>query len=319
LEIYELYLQNFYSDDTSFIFGRKKIKDRRSWWYDNPLDLVGFRTKRDLFGLQGYLGTRLGDEVINDDADARARLDKTRFALLHGIYEYRYNRFLEGFLLYERAYPDYPSRYKRRAAWVGGRYRAIYEGRSSIDEAWLDLGFVRGKEEIGGGRYFSGVGLDLGVRHEPLGSPFAFVAQFAYGQGGDNHYTQPWIAYRRSNFYDRNLSIRYYGELLDPDLNNILIAALRGIYHRGASTYMLSGYKYYQETPRVNYFRVNSFYPTSGDDADIGAEVDFHYQYRLDRYYFKLVLSYFMGGGAYDYLDEPDAFKIYFGMRYYWR
>jgi len=318
LEIYELYLQNFYSDDTSFLFGRKKIKDKRSWWYDNPLDLVGFRTRWDLFGLEGYLGTRIGDEVINDDADARARLDGTRFALLHGVYEYRYNRFLEGFALYERSYPDTPTRYKRRAAWIGGRYRAIYESPASIDEAWLDLGFVRGKEELGE-NWFSGVGLDLGVRHAPLDRPYGFIAQFAYGQGGDDHYTQPWIAYRRSNFYDRNLSIRYYGELLDPDLRNIYIAALRGFYHKGRSTYMLSGYKYWQEVPRVEYFRANSFYPTSGEDADIGAEIDFHYQYRIDRYYFKLVLAYFMGGGAYDYLDEPDAFKIYFGLRYYWR
>jgi len=319
LEIYELYLQNFYSDDTSFLFGRKKIKDKRSWWYNNPLDLVGFRTKRDLLGLEGYIGTRIGDEVINDDADARSRLDKTRFALLHGVYEYRYNRFLEGFALYERAYPDYPVRYKRRALWLGGRYRAIYERERSIDHAWLDLGFVRGKEELPGAGYFSGVGLDLGVRHEPLEKPWAVVGQFAYGKGGDDHYTQPWIAYRHSNFYDRNLSIRYYGELLDPDLRNIFIAAVRGIYKKGRSTWMLSGYKYWQEVPKVEYFRANSFYPTDGNDGDIGSEIDLHYQYRVDRYYLKLMLAYFMGGGAYDYLDEPDAFKVYFGMRYYWR
>jgi len=319
LEIYELYLQNFYSEDTSFVFGRKKIKEKRSWWYDNPLDLVGFRTKRDLFGLEGYVGTRIGDEVINDDADARSRLDSTRFGILHGIYEYRYNRFLEAFLIYERAYPDYPEPYKRKALWLGGRYRGIYEFARSIDHAWLDLGYVRGEEECAGCGDFSGIGLDLGVRHEPLERPWAVVGQLAYGQGGEDHYTQPWIAYRRSNFYDKNLSIRYYGELLDPDLRNIYIAAVRGIYKKGRSTWMASAYRYYQDEARKEYFRANSFYPTNGEDRDIGSEFDLHYQYRTKSYYFKLTLAYFLGGGAFDYLEEPDAFKIYFGMRYYWR
>jgi hypothetical protein len=317
LEVNELYLQNFHANNTVAVVGRKKIKDRRSWWYNAPLDLAGFELKRGLMRVRGYFGGRLDRRVVEDESDAWSSLNGVRFGLVHGVYEYRYNRFWEMIALYERSEPEYPLPDVRRAFWVGGRYVGVYERKSGVQKAWLDLGVVRGR---GGGEAFGGVGVDVGLRHEPLGSPWAFVGQVAYGSGGESgHYTQPRIAYRRSRFYDENLSIRYYGELLDPDLNNIFIAAVRGFYHADRGTYMFGLYRYWQQQPRVAYFESNGFYPASGKSKDIGTEIDFLYRYESERYHFKAGVSYFAGGGAFGYLDEPDAYKITFSVRYFWR
>jgi alginate production protein len=168
---------------------------------------------------------------------------------------------------------------------------------------WCELGIARGDA---GGRDVRGHAFDVGVLHT-FDAPWrpAFGVGIAHGSGERDGAAR--IGYRQSGLQDNTgklggvTSVRYYGELLDPELANLTVltacAAVRP-FPGGSLSLLLHHYR--QDVASATTPSTALRTAPTGQSRDLGFEVDVVLGYRLARRLtVELVFAHFEPGDAF--------------------
>jgi alginate production protein len=241
--------------------GRQDFDDPREWIYDQDLDgvrwLQTFRSTR----LELAAATRWGG-----DADPRERDAVNLFATYSTLDEDRYLAAWSALRHFEDGSGDTLLHVGTRAI---GDFLDGYE-------TWLELGLVAGDE---GGRDVFGFGFDLGGTYEWEEPGLVLSAGVAYGSGDDGSGNDG--AFRQTGLQDNNgklgtaTSVRYYGELFDPELSNLVVMTAGVSKWIGERTTLaLIGHSYRQVEAATFLRDAEVDAAPLGEDLDLGFEFD---------------------------------------------
>jgi alginate production protein len=317
-DINELYVKsyNLFYNMFNFIIGRKIIKDYNSLFYHSPLDLIGFYNLHDLLLYKIYFGTRFNNFKIKDDNNAFGVDTKNiKFLIFQTEYQYYLKHYINFLYQYEDSYHTDLTE-KRKGNWLSIRsYNTSYNEKGDKFFYYGNIAYLKGeknyKNNTNGNEMFAG------IMYEPhnwinkgVGVSFAHAS---------SDYFQPYISNNKSDFLIKNLSFRYFGEFLDPELSNINILSL---YYKNVlninSLYIFSLHKYWKNDKNKNIYTSRYIVDTNRKSNDIGQEIDFLYKYMQNNYYWQFGLTYFLGGNAFDQAQKKDGISAKINFRYYW-
>ncbi|MEZ5977242.1 MAG: alginate export family protein [Planctomycetota bacterium] len=206
-----LHLSDVFGEGVDLRVGRQDFDDPREWIYDQDLDAVRLYGREDTWRWELALATTLGSADRRDEGS----LDVSAY-----VSSLDDDRHLAAWMMH-RDPEELPG---TRLTHVG--VRAIGDWLDPF-ETWAELSAVVGEEA---GRDVRGFGYDVGFVAHDRDWPLAFAAGLAFGSGDDGSGTD--TAYRQTGLQDNNgklgtaTSIRYYGELVDPELSNLRVATL---------------------------------------------------------------------------------------------
>lgn len=290
LEVTRALVSLHLADGVQLLAGRQDFDEDREWLYDEVLDGARLVWRRGEFEFE--LGGAVGRELAAEDnvyEDTGVWLANARwfFAADHHATAYVLQRTDSNAADFEPL--------------LFG-LRSIAEPRYGLGH-WAELGFARGEA---GGRDIDGFAFDVGVLHtfDSTWRP-AIGAGIAHGSGERDGAAT--VGYRQSGLQDNNgklggvTSVRYYGELLDPELANLtvttLCAAVRPI--SGGSVSALF-HTYRQVVASATTPDTELRVAPAGLDRDLGYEFDLVFGYRFERTLtLELVLAHFEPGDAF--------------------
>lgn len=222
--------------------GRARMQDRREWLMDQELD-----------GLRAFL--RLEPVGLEFAANREQLFD---YDLLHADSITRINNYLAN-LRYRpdetfeaNSYVLYRDNLDEDAddlAFLGLQAINDWPGGGGL---WLDTAYVFGRED---GSQVSGFGVDGGITVVP-DAPLGLSATFAvaYGSGDADPDDSRDRAFRQSGLQENEdgfngiTRFKYYGEVLDPELSNlIIVTAGLGILPSDRSSLDLVYHRYWQD------------------------------------------------------------------------
>ena len=314
LEIKRLSLetQNILDTSISAKIGRMTFKDKRTWWYDNELDVLKLFHNETILSWDFSAGGRISDERATA-SENRVGLKDYIYVIAHLDYQYYYKHHFETFSMYEN------NNKQTKLAWLGF---SLNGDLSNEVRYWSNLAYVKGKIQISNDS-IQGLGLDLGSIYKTNNYGFGF--SYAYGQGSNANgskklFLQPAI----SNYKDYmigNTRYRYYGELLDPQLSNMQIISLYGGFKIYTKTWLEVNLHKYMQNKASQEFRSSSLITkTNAVSKDIGQEIDFilgrnvHKKNKL-----QFIISKFFAGNAFENVAEKkDSYRAIIDFKLYW-
>ncbi|MSR39107.1 MAG: hypothetical protein EXS02_09760 [Planctomycetes bacterium] len=317
LEISRALISARLQDNLQLIVGRQDFSEKRRWLYDELLD--GLRLIDSLGAVELELGGAKGRGVAAENNGT----EDTTLLEANARWAVGKNWTLGAYVL------------KRFDTTIEDHEPLLY-GLRSLDQPrlgvghWLELGgasghstFLTDPNNSNSTRFEAdllGFAFDIGASYSfdaPL-RPF-LAAGYAIGTGaGINAKKQ---GYRQSGYNDNNgkmgsvTSIRYYGELLRPELSNIGIATLAGTIRPIAdSSITLLFHNFIQDTP-TTYSPINALSATTnGVLPDLGYEIDLVFGYRpRPGMTIELSASRFVPGNAFE--NQDPANKLEFTLR----
>jgi len=313
-DINELYIRSYclLNNNANILIGRKKTKDFRSWWYDAPLDEIKLFNENNLLTYQLILATRLNDETITDNNSPKDKLKNSKFLIFHVNYEYLYRKNVGGYYIYEDSKPD--SSTHRKISFIG------FDSNIKTDKLyWLNLSLNNGDIYYNNIKnHQNGLGLDIGLKI-PYSNNLDIAGSFAYAS---KNFTQPYIATNYSSYLVNNFNFKYYGNVFNPTLQNINIISLYGIYYLDPmSSFITSLHNYSQNKKTKTIYNDKYVYSSNGKNTNLGNELDCVYQYLTTNKYNKLKIGggIFLGGDAYNYLKNKNAYRLFINYRHYWK
>lgn len=276
----------------SIRLGRQRFKDGREWIFDEELDGLRFQYDSRDFDVKVALarGFESGDEKFNAlslEADLRpaSGIRTGAFILLR----------------------DHSS---------GGEDSPVLLGLRSSGDLVSDLEYWAQLARLAG-RNVRATGMDLGVTYQPdVPLRPALTVAYAYGSGDrdpedgvDGEFRQTGLHGNEDRFAGVT-NLRYYGELLDPELSNLAIATVGlGARPSRRSSVELILHWYRQPVAAIRLRDANVSAAPSGRHRNIGSEADLVVGYREIRdVTLKLVLGWFHPGRAFEGPVERGAF-----------
>lgn len=269
LELRELFVlvDDFLAKDFQLQIGRQDFEDKREWLYDSRIDGVRFAYDHRQWRIEVAWAR---EELVRSDLlHARTRKRPDNF-IFHAEYELTRDWDLSAYAI-------------RQADRTGRNLKPLTiglqsEGRTGSVGHWLDLAMQRGTS---GNRKLRSWAIDAGLtwRLSLPGKP-TLIAGYARGSGGGDTTTDR--KFRQTGLQDNEDritglgNVRYYGELLDPDLSNIRIATA-GIGFRPGPTSSIEviAHRYWQSTRDDG--DIDGALLTAeldGDSSYIGTEID---------------------------------------------
>ena len=206
------------SDNSSLQLGRQRFKDNRTWWYDSRMDSIRYYYRTGRYGAQLSASRRI---FVGDDLLADASNDDTDYFILSGRYAFTDDADLRPYLLV------------RNSTIEDDDEDPVFLGIQSAGEIssdlkyWLNAAYVAGESDQKDIRAW---GLDFGAafRFDATWRP-ALTFAAAYGSGDDDPDDGIDRNFRQTGLQEnkaKNFGVtrfRYYGEVLDPELSNMLI------------------------------------------------------------------------------------------------
>lgn len=282
-------------EDVEIQVGRQRFDDGREWLYDERLDAL--RLIYDEGGLTVEASV--------------ARLGLAPIDLLHPKRRAKTDNFI------------LRAEYELTGNWEVAAYALVQNDRTGDDESptffglqsegslvgglshWLELSLQRGHDND---RKLRGNAIDAGLIYgfsAPL-KPALFVG-FARGSGGrtgrsDRNFRQTGLQDNEDRITGL-ANVRYYGELLDPELSNLAIfTAGAGIRPTDASSLEVVWHKYRQVRLSEDSIRGSPIdVEPEGDHRKLGHEIDVIGALRLaDHLGLEAKLGYFKPGKAFD-------------------
>lgn len=206
------------SDNSSLQIGRQRFKDARKWWYDSRMDSIRYYYRTGRYGAQLSASRRVfvGDDFLNEDSE-----DNTDYFILSGRYALTEKADLRPYLL------------ARNSTAEDGDEDPVFFGLQSAGKLssdlkyWVNAAYVDGES---GDKEISAWGLDFGAsfRFDARWRP-ALTFALGYGSGDDDptdgvdrNFRQTGLQENKAKNYGVT-RFRYYGEVLDPELSNMLI------------------------------------------------------------------------------------------------
>ena len=292
--------------------GRQDFDEEREWLYDEILDGARIAWRKGSVELE--TAAAVGREVLAEDNDTE---DTGLFTLIART------QAGEDWLL--TAYGL--KRTDDRTEDAGVEFEPLLYGVRSYSRPrfglghWVELGGATGEAL---GKDVNGWAADVGGLYT-FESDLRPAIGFGIAHGSGRADTDADTGYRQSGLQDNNArlggvtSVRYYGELLDPELTNLTVLtavlAVRPIPN-GSVSLLLHDYR--QDVASVGDLdnRTNDLRTvTDGTSRNLGNEVDIVFGYRLQRRLtLELVGGWFSPGSAFD--EQDDAHKIEFTGRF---
>ncbi len=257
---------------TQLIIGRQDFDEEREWLFDEVFD--GLR----LVHFQGKLELEAGAGQGRDFAAEDNNLEENRFA--------------EAMARWHLTGDWQLAAYGLRRDDPAGNFEVSIYGLRSLQRPryglghWLELSTARGhagRRDIEGNAYDAGVSYvaDLPLR------PTLAVA-FAHGDGESN--ASGRIGYRQSGLQDNNdkrggvTSVRFYGELFDPELSNISIETLVfAVRPRSDFSISFLWHRYRKDVAAGSLADTGLRVDPNLVHRDLGHELDVVFGYRLRR------------------------------------
>jgi len=319
-DVKNLYIssRNLFENRANILVGRKYINDKRGWYYKSSLDLLALSNKNDLLLYQFFIGTRVTKNRVAYDPNAvNKNLKGVQFFIGHISYEFFKENTLEGFYIYEDN-----KNAQKKLGWSGLRIQGkIAQKNSDILSYWGDIATMHGKYQKNNAQ---GLGYDIGVKYSLTRYASAIALSSAYGSGGGNLYLQPSFTNNRSNYLSKDISFRYYGEFLQPELSNMWISSLYLLHHfnnNPQTTAILAMHNYTQDKSSTTQYNATQFtLKPNGKKSDIGNEIDciLHYDI-VQNSYWRFSAGYFIGGKAFEgKATKKDGFNAQVYFKYLW-
>lgn len=284
--------------------GRQDFDDPREWLYDQNLDGVRLYREAGHWLWEASISTSLSD-ASNRDQDATNTIFYVSRALGR--------RHLAGYVVHR----DFGSARAERQTHVGVRVLGPWTARI---EGWADLAVLSGQRDQ---REVLAWGGDVGARwvsDSPM--RWTLTGGLAWGSGDDG--SERDRGFRQTGLQDNNgrvggvTAVRYYGELIDPELANLRIATLGlGLRFWRRSSVELIAHHYRQDSPSERLLNTNLDRRPNGVDLDLGWELDLVVGVRRFRHWdVELVGAYFDQGRALGDGDDATLGALQIRYRY---
>lgn len=279
------------SDNVQVLAGRQDFDEGREWLHDEVLDGV-----RGIWRLQDW---RIeGAAAVGRDVLAETNVEQD-WGMFLGRVSYAVSEDWNVHAYVMQRTDETP---------VG--FEPLYVGVQSQDEPrygvghWLEAALARGDA---GTQSVRGTGVDVGVtysfKHDWRPT---FAAGYALGSGRTA--TEPDVGFRQSGFQDNTgklggvTSVRYYGELVDPELANLSVTTLSFAcrpFRNASVSLLLHGYR--QDVAATTLVDTSLRAAPNGLRRDLGRELDLVLAYRIARRLtIECVLGRFEPGDAFD-------------------
>ena len=291
----------------SLQLGRIALAERRSWWWDDELDAARLGWRHAGGGIDTGIARELAKRASIDRGIAPALQKLTRW-FGHATQNLAEDHLLEAFWLLQRdrsATPAVGALFEPgtedgangSARWFGvrssGEWKSAAEHRLGYR---VDAALLRGRatrtpftETPSGALAAGNVGTrklrasawDLGLQWRLPGQRRpTFSASLARGSGGaddgstDRNFRQTGLQENKARVGGAK-RIRYYGELLDPELSNLRVASLGfGLRVLTGSSVELLLHRYRQVVPTPLILGSRLGAEPAGTQRDIGREID---------------------------------------------
>jgi len=320
LDVKQFYIKsrNLFNNNANILIGRKYLKDERGWYYKTSLDTIGVSNKNDLLLYELYLGKRLTkNNGSYDPNEVATNLKDAKFLFAHLSYEYFKDNTIEGFYIYE----DNKNAAKK-LDWIGLRAQGkVLQKNFNTLSYWGDIATMQGDLNQSSTK---GLGFDIGAKYYFTNYFSAIAGSLAYGSGGSSLFVQPSFTNNRSNYLSKDVSFRYYGEFLQPELSNMTIGSLYFLRYLNTlknETVILALHNYTQDkSSSTQYSATNKTVNPGGKKRNIGNEIDLILHYDLfPGSYWRFSGGYFMGGNAFNgQTDKKDGFSAEIYFKYMW-
>jgi alginate production protein len=249
---------------------------------------------------------------VEKDLINRHDREDTDYYQLYGAYDFGPPLQLAAYVIAQ----DDPMPRGERPVFLGVRARGELLEHLSY---WLETAHVRGKD---GSRHIRAWGMDVGLTYlfelpwEPL-----LIFSFAFGSGDttpdsltDTRFRQTGLQGNGAEF-ETATEMQYYGELLDPELSNLLIFTAGMTLHPIADTSLTLMYHAYRQHTRASEFREIALdaEPT-GESREVGSEIDLMGIWEIGPVELKLVFGAFFPGKAFE-AETRTAFFTQFRLQ----
>lgn len=303
LEIEQAYFlfNNLLNDSFAFQIGRQRFEDERQWLYEAELDAI--RGYYLLYGITTEFSVSRGG-LVDRDLLTKDVSDRINNYIVYSSYPIDEETNIGVYLIYR----DDRSDENDSPIFLG-----IHSDGELTDslEYWLELAYVTGGN---GSNKNRGFGFDLGLTYifdvnlEP-----SITLGYTFGSGDsdpdsgvDRNFRQTGLQGNESDF-NGAVDFKYYGELFDPELSNMLIfTAGAGINPTEDSSIDLV-YHYYLQTEESDNLRDSGIdAEPNGESKGLGSEFDiiFGFEGIADRVSSALILGYFIPGDAFGPEDD---------------
>jgi alginate production protein len=280
----------------SLQLGRQRFEDERQWLYDEELDAARLWLHRGALTAELSLSR---DGLVREDLLSPAAREEINNYVLSASYRLLPDLTLEAYAIVR----DDQAASRNRPVFLGVRSRG--EPLEDLDY-WFELGYVGGRD---GSTSISGWGLDVGATYElQVGPKPALTLGFAFGSGDRNPDDGTDRSYRQTGLQDNEsdfggaTDFKYYGEVLDPELSNLVIlTAGLGIRPSDKISVDLVYHYYVQHRASPSLRNAGIDAEPSGRSRRLGGAVDLivGLQEIYDRLELKAVVGYFSPGAAF--------------------
>jgi len=303
VELAYILFKELWDDKLAFQIGRQRFEDERQWLYDAELD--GGRAFFYFFGIDAEFSVTRGG-ILDKDLLNRDAGDKTNNYTTYWTYHFSEDTNVAAYFIFR----DNTKELDESAVTLG-----IHSDGDLTDELgyWLELAYAKGTNDRSD---INGIGLDIGVNYI-LYPELEPSLTLAYAFGSEN-FAQTGLQGNESDF-NGAADFLYYGQLFDPELNNMSIfTAGAGINPTEETSSIDVVYHYYlQTTARDSLRDTHIDADPDGRHKSLGSEIDLVLGYEGEENGFAaaVVLGYFMPGGAFP-RDAANSFITYLTAEY---
>lgn len=274
--------ENLFGKDLTLKVGRQNFDEPRQWWWDDDLDALALRYRRESFSLE--LG--IARQVAQVDL-LRSRIEPEEEGVLRVLsranWRYTTGHAVNLFFLYNRDSSSTPAvgtsvRASREDdsdanLWWGGLRASGRELVGGLGELsyWADLAVVAGREKLlefddapGQRKLVTarkrqsvyGRAIDAGVRlaTELPGRPI-FTLTYAVGSGDRDPERGTDRSFRQTGLQSNDEEFRTYGEILRPELANLRIPAVAVGFPLLAKSYIEFAFRNFRQVYAAPFVR----------------------------------------------------------------
>lgn len=295
--------------------GRQRFIDSRRWLFNDNMDAIRLGYQYDKFSVE--LSVSQLNVVQRNLLRTEAGDDEETFVnyYLYADYKFGKKNHLGLFALYQE---------QQRL----GSAQPIYVGLQTSGRLlkdlkyWLQAAVVRGSD---GGERIRGEAIDVGLTQAFDGSwePSVTIG-YAYGTGDGNPNDNVDGSFRQTGFQGNSdkfngvARFKYYGEVLDPRLSNLMVfTGGVGIKPFSKTSFDLIYHYYLQDHASTRVRGSDLSIDPTGLSKDIGHEIDFVAGYQgIPHLQTKFVLGYFAPGNAFPDTSRSGAFLASILLRY---
>lgn len=288
-------------DGSTIKLGRQRFQDEREWLYDDELDGVRLFHTFSRFAVEFSVSTRNDQDLLQNQS-----VDDVTNYVIHGHYAPDKDTAIG---LYAIAQNDRENKGDEEDDRTLFGVHASGEFRDQL-EYWLELGYLRGElgsDDIRAWAFDVGSTYVFDTHWEP-----SITLGYAIGSGDDDPGSGTDKNFRQTGFQDNSakynglIRLKYYGEMVDPELSNLKVATVGlGLRptRRTSLDLVYHNLRQHQASEEIRDWEIDE--DPNGRSTDIGNEIDFIAGFRFKPHFkSSLILGRFYPGDAFP--DDAD-------------